>query len=292
MSTNGTITLLVAGDYEARVASVGASLVSLTFQGRDLILPFDPNVLADGYQGRTLVPWPNRVVHGRYVMDGEVLELPVNERATGSALHGYGSFQPWTPGDVDGSGGSWELDLPATYGYPFDVVCRVDYVLDARSGLSVTVTGTNHGSRPAPFGSGTHPYLTCDRRPLDECTLVVPATQVLLTDERSTPTELVPVEGDLDLREARPFGGRAVDNAYTNLPPGEWSVELTHPESGSSRMTSNAPWVQVYSAEKLGRLGAAVEPMTCPPDAFNRDLGAVLLQPSESRTLRLSLAGV
>lgn len=296
MSVNGTVTTLRAGDYEARVAGAGASLMSLTRRGRDLVLPFQDEELADGYQGRTLVPWPNRVVGGRYEVHGRVLHLPVNERATGAALHGDGAFQQWTLVDVaeDGGAAAWELDLPATYGYPFDVVCRVEMVLDAQQGLGVVVTGVNHGTEPAPFGAATHPYLTCGR-PLDECTLVVPADRVLLTDERSTPTEVVPVRGDLDLRDAQVFGARRVDHAFSGLatgPDGEWAVELTHPEGAGVRLTSTAPWVQVYSAEKLGRRGAAVEAMTCPPDAFNQALASVLLEPGESRSMRLRISAV
>ncbi len=290
MSVNGSVTRLVAGDYEARVASVGASLVSLTRRGRDLVLPFDPAVLADGYQGRTLVPWPNRVVGGRYAVGGRVLDLPVNERATGAALHGYGAFEPWAVVDADATSATLELDLPATYGYPFDLVCRVRLEL-GEDGLTVAVSGTNEGEEAAPFGTGTHPYLTCGR-PVDECSLVVPAGRVLLTDERSAPTELVHVEGDLDLRGPAVLGARSVDHAFTGLPEGEWAVELSHPQTGGVRLTSDAPWVQVYTAEKLGRRGAAVEPMTCPPDAFNRDPDGVLLEPGGTRTLTLRISAV
>src|SRR5699024_6135442 len=96
VSVNGTVTALAGGGYEARVATSGAALVALTHRGRDLVLPFDPAVLPAGYQGRTLVPWPNRVVGGRYAVAGRTLRLPVNEPETGAALHGHGAFQPWT----------------------------------------------------------------------------------------------------------------------------------------------------------------------------------------------------
>ena len=287
MSVNGTVTTLAAGDYGARVASTGACLVGLTHRGRDLVLPFDPAVLAEGYQGRTLVPWPNRVVGGRYAVNGRLLGLPVNERATGAALHGYGSFEPWTVVEAGRASVTLEVDLPATYGYPFDLVCRARFEV-GEDGLTVAVSGTNAGAEPAPFGIGTHPYLTCGR-PVDECTLVVPARQVLLTDERSTPTGLVPVEGALDLREPAPVGTRSVDQAFTGL-PAEWSVELSHPQTGGVRVSSDAPWVQVYTADKLDRRGAAVEPMTCPPDAFNSDPDGVLLAPGATRTLTFRIS--
>lgn len=290
MSVNGTVTSLATGDYEARVAAVGATLLGLTHRGRDLVLPTGPAVLGKGYRGHTLVPWPNRVVDGRYAVNGQALELPVNERATGAALHGHGAFEPWTVVGSSGAEVMLELDLPPTYGYPFDVVCRARYVLDD-DGLSVTLGGTNEGPGPAPFGIGTHPYLTCGR-PVDECTLVVPAGKVLLTDARSTPTRLAPVAGDLDLREPAVLGPRVVDHAFTDLPTGEWAVELSCPGAAGVRVSSDARWVQVYTADELGRRGAAVEPMTCPPDAFNSDPDGVLLAPGGTRTLSLRVGAL
>ena len=55
---------LRAGDYEAVIASVGASLRSLTYDGRDLVVPFEADEVRPAYRGATLAPWPNRVVDG------------------------------------------------------------------------------------------------------------------------------------------------------------------------------------------------------------------------------------
>jgi aldose 1-epimerase len=55
-------------------------------------------------------------------------------------------------------------------------------------------------------------------------------------------------------------------------------------------LSGDAPWVQVYTGERIGRRGLAVEPMTCPPDAFNSDPDGVSLAPGETRTLRLTIA--
>jgi aldose 1-epimerase len=43
------------------------------------------------------------------------------------------------------------------------------------------------------------------------------------------------------------------------------------------------PWVQIHTADRpdptINRLGLAVEPMTCPPDAFNSGTDLVWLEP-------------
>ena len=87
---SGTQHALRAGDYEAVIASVGASLRSLTFDGRDLTVPFDADEVRPSYRGATLAPWPNRIVDGQYTFEGVERQVPLTEparttRCTGSA---------------------------------------------------------------------------------------------------------------------------------------------------------------------------------------------------------------
>lgn len=292
MTVHGTVLTLRAGDYAAEVAQVGATLLSLTHRGHRLVDPVTPCELDDAWRGRTLVPWPNRVVDGRYEVRGTAYHLPVNEHETGAALHGLAAFQRWDLADRSPTSATWELELPASYGYPFQVRCTTAYELDADGGLSITVCGTNTGPEPAPFGASVHPYLTCDHRPLDECRVTLPASSVLLTDERSSPTEVVPAaELGIDPTGPTPLRGVSVDHAFTDLPE-RWAVELTHPDSPGVRVDSDAPWVQLYTGERIGRVAAGVEPMTCPPDAFNRDPDGVLLAPGASRTLTMRISAL
>lgn len=288
MTVHGTVLDLRAGDYTAQVGQVGATLLRLTHRRHDLVDPVPADAPDDAWRGRTLVPWPNRVAGGRYAVGDTAYDLPVNERETGAALHGLAAFQRWDLVDRTDRSARWQLDLPPTPSYPFQVRCTTTYVLDAE-GLQVTVEGTATGPDPAPFGASVHPYLTCDLRPLDECTLTLPAASVLHTDDRGTPTDLVPVAGTgLDLTGPTALRGRSVDHAFTDLPT-TWSVELTHPTAPGVRLDSDAPWVQLYTGERLGRRSAAVEPMTCPPNAFNRTPQAVLLPPGANRGVTLRI---
>jgi aldose 1-epimerase len=51
---------------------------------------------------------------------------------------------------------------------------------------------------------------------------------------------------------------------------------------------ASCTWLQVFTAESPGealhRRGVAVEPMTCPPNAFATGKDVVVLQPGESLT--------
>ena len=80
------------------------------------------------------------------------------------------------------------------------------------------------------------------------------------------------------------------DAAFTDLPE-HWAVDLVGPRYGV-RMTAASAWLQVYTGEKLGRRGVAVEPMTCPPDAFNGDHASVEVAPGGTRTLVVGIAAL
>ncbi len=96
----------------------------------------------------------------------------------------------------------------------------------------------------------------------------------------------LPVSGDLDLTGGPLLTGKRIDHAYTDLPKEGWTAELTHGPSGLGvRMISDTPWAQVYTGDRIGRAGVAVEPMSCPPNAFNSGEDLAFLSPGEwSRT--------
>ncbi len=290
MTFNGDLIRLQAGAYTAVVATVGATLVSVQNEGRDIVAGFDAHKeVGRGFQGRTLAPWPNRITRGRYIFDDVTYQVPVNEPETGSALHGSALWMPWHVEEATRTTIRLSLDLPASPGYPFDIMLGADFTL-RECGLQVRLHGSNAGNDPAPFGLSSHPYLTWMGVSLDECTLTAPASQVLLVDQTMTPTTLVDVtDSSFDFRSPTRLFGRQVDNAFTKLPDPDWKVELSHP-SGGVTLRSDAPWVQLYSGEVMGRCCLAVEPMTCAPDAFNGLADAIALAPGETRTLSYSIS--
>lgn len=280
---------LTAGDYAATIVPIGAGLARLTWRGRQIVLGHDPAELPRSYLGKTLVPWPNRITGGTYEYDGERHEVPVNEHATGAALHGLACWSVWDVVEQSADHVALELEIAPRYGYPFHLRSRVVYRLDAERGLSIAITTTNIGDRTAPYGSSTHPYLTCDGRLVDECVLRSPAESVLTVDERLAPLDVVPAaDVGLALPGTAPLGATRADHAFTGLPTDGWTVSLADPDSGLEvRLHADAPWLQIYTGEQVGRRGIAVEPMTCPPDAFNSGTDLVELAPAATHTLTL-----
>jgi Aldose 1-epimerase len=110
---------LSAGDYRATIASVGASLRELTWQGRHLVVPFDAHEIRPDYRGAVLAPWPNRVVDGKYQFDGLEHQLALTEPERGHALHGLVVWQDFTPINEESSAVTLGATVPAQTGYPF-----------------------------------------------------------------------------------------------------------------------------------------------------------------------------
>ncbi|UWX97796.1 aldose-1-epimerase [Arthrobacter zhaoxinii] len=296
---NGHPVELAAGDYRATILPVGAALAGLTRGGRHLVLPLDPDTIPQAFTGKVLMPWPNRIVGGRYTFEGTDYQVPVNEPETGMALHGLVAWDAWDVVESSPERVVLRHRLMGQPGYPFQLELEAVYALDAESGLSVELTAVNAGTASAPYGVSAHPYLTADQVSVDRCVLDVPAAQVLGGPEQpGRPLDLSELRDTagtvLAFSAPEPIGARTADHAFTGLPDGDWQVTLTDPETGVGSVLSSvgkdAPWLQVYSGEKMDRLGVAVEPMTCPPDAFNSGEGLIVLAPGEEHRLAYRIA--
>ncbi|MFT4260452.1 aldose 1-epimerase family protein [Microbacterium sp.] len=280
---------IAAHGYEAVIASVGASLRVLRFDGRDLVVPFEADEVRPGYRGVTLAPWPNRIVDGRYSFGGVEHQLPLTEPARGQALHGLLPWAEYSDRLVAPDRVVLAAVIEPQSGYPFRVEVETEYRLD-ENGLQQTVTARNLGTDAAPWGTGPHPYLVAGAGRVDDWTLTLPASAVLtVTEERLSPIAVEPVSQhpQWDFRAPHPIGEVFIDHAFTGLDrtAGVAEVRVTSGDQGVAlSWDERCPWVQIHTADNPGqagihRIGLAVEPMTCPPDAFNSGTDLVVLAP-------------
>jgi aldose 1-epimerase len=283
-----------AGEYRGTVVSVGGGLRGLSSGDRQVLVDYAEDQMAHAGIGQHLFPWPNRIADGKYTFAGSEQQLSLTEPTRQNAIHGLTRWANWSRLD----NGSDESVVEVGYrlhgepGYPHQLDLSVRYSLDATEGLAVEATATNIGRSDAPYGFGTHPYLTVGR-PIDECELTFTAPQRLdVTEDRLLPVGLVEVAGtEFDFGQPKTVGGLFIDNAFTGLAAG-WRVRLTDPATGrSAELSSDTPWMQLYSGDAIGRAGLAVEPMTCPPNAFATGEDLITLKPGDSHTTRFTVAG-
>ena len=281
---------LVLDDVRAVVTEVGGGLRSLSVAGRELVVGFPAHAPRPLYRGSVLAPWPNRGAGARYAFAGHAQQLALTEPDRGNALHGLTCWSGW--GLLDRTPSSLRLGVRIwpQQGWPHLLDVVVGYELTP-AGLRWTVEGTNPGDAAAPWGSSVHPYLVAGPGRVDDWELELDAAQVLaVDDERLLPTGLVDVgTTELDLRTRRSLRGVGIDHAYTGLGAADRATARVWAADGSGVAmhwsAADLPWVQVHTADRPDpaddRVGLAIEPMTCPPDALNSGTDVVVLQPGD-----------
>lgn len=289
--------------YRAVVTGIGASLRVLQHDARDLIVSFAEDQPMVNFRGALAAPWPNRVADGRYGLDGVTRQLPVNEPSRDCALHGLVFDRDWQLVKHSDTEVALGVRLPAGDGYPFQLDLVARYSLSAE-GLTTTVEAVNSGTGTAPYGVCPHPYLRAGDSPVDSWQLSLPAERYLrVTPDRLLPVGLADVDGGpFDFRKPRPIGSVQIDHAFTGLvrdAGGVATVELREAAGGSGVAMSwgtDCPWLQIHTADLpapgINRLGLAVEPMTCPPDAFNSGTDLIRLAPGASHRASWTIAAL
>ena len=303
LPVSGSVTELRHGAYRADVAGVGASLRTLRHDGHDLVVPFAADRVRPLFRGAILAPWPNRVVDGAYEEAGETLQLALTEVERGHALHGLVAWAEWRVESSEPHRASLVTELAPSEGYPWRLALRATYEL-GDAGLVTTVEATNVGDGSAPYGVAPHPYLVAGEGRVDDWTLQLPADSYLeVTDDRLVPTGVhgVTEREGFDFRDGRLVGDLFVDHAFTELARDEAGVATATLTAADGRGVAMSwgpelPWVQVHTADRPepadDRVGLAVEPMTCPPDAFTSGIDLVRLAPGETHVAAWTIAAV
>ena len=275
----GSQFLLERDGQRAIVTEVGATLRSWKVDERERLDTFGIDEVGGGYQGKVLVPWPNRIRDARYSFQGTEHRLPISEPATGSALHGLVLWVNWHPLQHSSDDVVLGCMLHPQPGYPFTLELEAGYRLTP-DGLEVSLRATNRGATTAPFGAGFHPYLALSGTPLADALLRVPARTRLPVDERLLPTGApVPVaDTDYDFRRPRPIGLLALDTCFGEIERDAEGLARVTFGAASLWMDEHFRFIHVYTS----RSGVAIEPMTCAPDAFNSGDGLLALLPGAS----------
>jgi aldose 1-epimerase len=286
---------IARGDQRAVIVEVGGGLRAYSAGGRALIDGYAAEAMSSSGRGQVLIPWPNRLEDGGYAFDGRRHQLPLNEPEHGNAIHGLVRWANWTVAVREPHRAVMAHVLHPQPGYPFALALRIDYAL-TEGGLRVRTTATNVGGEACPFGAGAHPYLTLGTATIDSLALRAPARTVLRADARGLPVGWQAVERtQYDFRTPRLIGATRLDHAFTDLDrdaDGLARVELRDQDRGSEVslwVDARYPYVMLFSGDTLAdvgrrRHGLAVEPMTCPPNAFRTGEALITLAPGASFT--------
>ena len=286
MAFSGERFEIAAGDYRAVLAEVGAGLAGLWLAGEPVTVEAAPDELPPKSTGAVLVPWPNRIRDGRYRFEDTEQQLALTEPATRNASHGLVKWARWSCLERQPNSVTLGLELVPQTGYPFELRLSLRYGLDPTGGLSVRLVAENIGSRPAPFGAGFHPYLDLAGHPLDTAELLLPAASVLVTDDRQIPIERLPVAGTaFDFQQIRRIGQTRLDHGFADLTACS-TLLRTDRRDIELRWDDSFSYLQVFTPPFItpGRNAVAIEPMSCPANAFNSGDGLIRLDPGQRWT--------
>lgn len=277
------------GEQVATVTEVGACLRDYRVGQRAIIDGYDEAEMCPRTAGMPLLPWPNRIDGGRYQFDGESHQLPIDRVMENNAIHGLSRWSAWHVLRLDRRRVVMGLHLAPRPGYPFHLMLRVGYALTAQ-GLEVAIHARNAGHRRLPFGAGHHPYFL-PKASVDTAVLHVSARRCVEFDERWLPTEERDVaETAFDFRTPLAIGARLLAHSYTDLTRdrnGRIHVLLDDLDVWAGE---GFRWMLVYTGDDAepprSRRSVAIEPMTCPPNAFASGRDVLVLEPGEDINLK------
>jgi aldose 1-epimerase len=297
------------GDHRAEVVARGAGLRTLTKAGRALTEPWpaesgasDPPLSA----GLVLAPWPNRIRDGKFRFDGVEHQLALTEPERDNAIHGLVRRDDWQLVDHRAHRVEQTIRVGLHKGWPYPLQLTVVHELGP-GGLTVTHTAVNVGATPAPFGLGAHAFLRAGDVPLDDCELRLTAgTWLPLDQDRMLPQgPSQAVAGtEFDFTSPRGLDGVRLDTPFSSILPdhdGRARHELRAPDGSGTVLWTDRTfgWLQVFTADPgLGHgfpgrgRALSVEPMTCPPDAFNSGIGEIVLAPGQDWTGQWGITAV
>lgn len=283
-----------AGNWVATVDSVGASLVGLRDGNFHLI---EPHTKPGLYAGSVLAPWPNRLKDGRYYYKGREYATPINELPRNNAIHGLTTDVSWSVIRRTQSSISLTYELNSPEYYPGILSLTTHYKL-SKSACEIKIEAINIGKYPAPYGVSIHTYFIVGKsQKNDQLFLTLPCSQYMEVDKkRLLPLEIYSVEDtEYNFLSSRLISNLCIDHAFKYSTTYPKSVVLKD-QTGAGvalHFDKETRWIQVHTSDRNkaldSRMALAIEPMTCPPDAFNSGLDLIDLDPKQKHTFEIQI---
>ena len=258
----------------AIITEVAAGLRALEIDGVAVVETYPETTLPSYASGIVLVPWPNRVEDGQWMLDGEEQQLDITEPKKHNAIHGLLRNTAYRVAERAPSSITLTATVFPQHGYPFQLSTSVRYELGI-DGLTVTHTITNAGVRSAPVAIGAHPYLRLGDEPMEQLTLTLGASTHIEVDARLNAIGESPVDGTAyDLRDGVLVNDLELDDGFGGVPAGA-THRLTHGDGRFVELWRDDAfsYVQVFTNTRYPKGGAlglalAIEPMTAPAGAL------------------------
>jgi aldose 1-epimerase len=284
---------LSKGDLTLALApSIGGAIVGFWRDGLALMRETPEQALRDGLVRQTccypLMPYSNRIAHGRFSFDGREHQLALNFGDHPHSIHGNAWQRPWQVTESREAYCRLELrHRPVgsdAQGWPFAYRAEQLFDLDAE-GLTLTLVLENQDDRAMPAGLGLHPFFP--KRP--GVRLQFTAEGVYPNGEDSLPTDSIQLPEKWNYRELIDLGEPGVDNCFKGW---HGTARIVFgPEKIGLGIQADPFFGHLVVYVPTGRDFFAVEPVSHVNNAINRpdiaDRGLKVLQSGERLTAKV-----
>ena len=263
--------------------AVGGSLAALRFADADILRPASADS-ADPLQMASfpLVPYANRIAHGRFRVAGRDVRLPLNFGDHPHSIHGIGWASAWHVEAVTQDSAHLTHHHDGSGGWPWAYEAQQHFTL-SEDAIEMRLVLRNISDEAMPAGLGFHPYFQAD----EATSLQFHANRLWLAAADMLPLREVAADALGDWSAGAPVRGDSlIDNVY-----GGWNGSATVQQAEGTRImvsAEGASWIHLYRPP-LSR-DFCLEPVTHMPDAVNRPGGMESLEPGAEKALSLHIA--
>jgi aldose 1-epimerase len=257
----------------------GGTIRSFSWRSRDIFRP-TPVGAGDHPMDTAcfpLVPFANRVAHGRFTFGGRAVQLTRNWSGDPHPIHGRGWRVPWHVVASSPSRAVLRFEGGADE-WPWRYRCEQTLRL-LRDGLSVELSIENLSEEPMPAMLGLHPYFP----DAPDARLAARLPRVWRTDQAALPVAEVETPAAWGFEPARSIQSIALDHSF-----GGWngSALLTWPGRSVTLRARQCGSLHVYAS--AGRNFFCVEPQTAAAGALGRGGGDVtVIEPGRRFAIRV-----
>ena len=278
------------GDLSLTVSEYGATAMSLTRDGAELLLGFDSirgYEKSDAFIGGIVGRWANRIGGAAFELNGRRCELCANEGE--NCLHGGNDGKAWNKrlwsGKADGDVSvCFTLNSPdGDNGFPGALTACVEYTL-MPDRVRIDFSGVSDAD--TYFCPTSHIYFSLGEKNILGAEMQINATGHLEVDSGLIPTgRILPMEGDFDFTSPRKIE-RDYDDCFVLDGAHACTVRT---EDITLKVFTDYPALQFYTGTYLAcgiapNAGFAVEPQFFPDTPNRPEFPDALLKAGEKFT--------
>ncbi|WP_343234566.1 aldose 1-epimerase [Microvirga splendida] len=251
--------------------SIGGAIAGFRHDGVTLMREIPEQALREGLVRQTccypLIPYSNRIAHGRFSFEGVEHRLALNFGDHPHSIHGNAWQRPWQVVEADDARCRLALthrpDGDEAKGWPFAYRAEQLFAMSP-DGLVLTLSLENEDHRAMPAGLGLHPFFP--KRP--GVRLQFAAERVYPNGEDSLPLDGVPVPDDWNYRTMRELGEPRLDNCFAGW---NGTARIAYAQENIAlRIEADPLFGHLVVYVPAERDFFAVEPVSHMNDAINR----------------------